>query len=376
MLTTAALFQLAMQCAPAVHPDTIHDITRTESGLNPYAIAEIVPVKGGRSRVISHLPSSKDEALKIVEAIKQKKHRYSVGLMQITSTNFPQFGVSAESMFNPCDNMTVAAKIITDCYQRGGTLQRALSCYYSGNFETGQRPESAFGNTSYVQRIGYVVPSTPAGQSQDNGLARITGVKRLGLDPDLYIPADRHIPCAMMQRFVSDVGGRFNCLISEDIYSASNAVRLIPAGTEARGLYRTGTLKNGQGRLFLAITELRTPEPGRLVIPMVDSQAVGALGENGVAGWIDNHWLERIGNTLLLGTVQDFAAAASGSSPGKDRNTDYTENTRAATAEMAKTLLENSINIPPTMYLNQGDVIGLVTGADIDFSDVYRLRMR
>ncbi len=45
MLTTAALFQLAMQCAPAVHPDTIHDITRTESGLNPYAIAEIVPVK-------------------------------------------------------------------------------------------------------------------------------------------------------------------------------------------------------------------------------------------------------------------------------------------------------------------------------------------
>ncbi|KZO73098.1 transglycosylase, partial [Escherichia coli] len=57
MLTTAALFQLAMQCAPAVHPDTIHDITRTESGLNPYAIAEIVPVKGGRSRVISHLPA-------------------------------------------------------------------------------------------------------------------------------------------------------------------------------------------------------------------------------------------------------------------------------------------------------------------------------
>lgn len=160
MLTTAALFQLAMQCAPAVHPDTIHDITRTESGLNPYAIAEIVPVKGGRSRVISHMPTSKDEALKILEDIKQKKHRYSVGLMQITSTNFPHFGVSAESMLNPCDNMKVAAKIIIDCYQRGGTLQRALSCYYSGNFKTGLRQESAFGNTSYVQRIGYVVPST------------------------------------------------------------------------------------------------------------------------------------------------------------------------------------------------------------------------
>jgi type IV secretion system protein VirB10 len=217
-------------------------------------------------------------------------------------------------------------------------------------------------------------PGQPGGQ--DDGLTHITGVKRLGLDPDLYIPADQHIPCGMMQRFVSDVGGRFTCQISEDIYSANNRVRLIPAGTIARGLYRTGTLKNGQGRLFLAITELRTPEPNRLIIPMMNSQAVGALGENGVAGWIDNHWLERIGNTLLLGTVQDFAAAAAGSAPSTNRNTDYTENTRAATAEMAKTVLENSINIPPTMYLNQGDVIGLVTGADIDFSDVYRLRMR
>ena len=233
---------------------------------------------------------------------------------------------------------------------------------------TGSTPSAADGEKGQPGKI----PVT----ARDDGLAKTTGVKRLNLDPSLYIPADRHIPCAMMQRFVSDVGGRFTCQISEDIYSADNFVRLIPAGTIARGLYRTGTLKNGQGRLFLAITELRTPEPDRLIIPMMDSQAVGALGENGVAGWIDNHWMERIGNTVLLGTVQDFAAAAAHTAPGTDRNTDYTENTRAATAEMAKTVLENSINIPPTMYLNQGDIIGLVTGTDIDFSDVYRLRMR
>lgn len=236
------------------------------------------------------------------------------------------------------------------------------------------RASSGSGSTPSADAKGQ--PGQTPAAARDDGLAKTTGVKRLNLDPSLYIPADRHIPCAMMQRFVSDVGGRFTCQISEDIYSADNFVRLIPAGTIARGLYRTGTLKNGQGRLFLAITELRTPEPDRLVIPMMDSQAVGALGENGIAGWIDNHWMARIGNTVLLGTVQDFAAAAAHTAPGTDRNTDYTENTRAATAEMAKTVLENSINIPPTMYLNQGDVIGLVTGADIDFSDVYRLRMR
>ncbi|EPB4306947.1 VirB10/TraB/TrbI family type IV secretion system protein, partial [Yersinia enterocolitica] len=222
-------------------------------------------------------------------------------------------------------------------------------------------------------------PETAApetGNNDNSGVARVTGVRRLGLDPDLYIPVDRYIPCSMMWRFVSDVGGHISCLISEDVYSASNHVTLIPAGTVARGIYRTGALQHGRSRMFVLWTELRTPEPGSLQIPLNNTQASGPLGEAGIAGWIDNHFWERFGNALMLSTVQDVAAAASDAAPGKDRNTDYTENTRAATAEMAKTTLDNSINIPPTLYLNQGDVIGIMTGTDIDFSSVWQLRLK
>ncbi len=35
---------------------------------------------------------------------------------------------------------------------------RGLSCYYSGNSETGVKPEPEFNNTSYVQRIGFSPP--------------------------------------------------------------------------------------------------------------------------------------------------------------------------------------------------------------------------
>ncbi|MCK6697232.1 VirB10/TraB/TrbI family type IV secretion system protein [Enterobacter bugandensis] len=220
------------------------------------------------------------------------------------------------------------------------------------------------------------VTSAASSNSDDPGLASVTGVRRLGLDPDLYIPVDRYIPCSMMRRFVSDVGGHISCLINEDVWSASNHVRLIPAGTVARGFYRTGALHHGRSRMFVLWTELRTPEPGSLQIPLTDTQATGPLGEAGIAGWIDSHFWERFGNALMLSTVQDVAAAASDAAPGKDRNTDYTENTRAATAEMAKTTLENSISIPPTMYLNQGDVLGIMTGTDIDFSSVYQLRLK
>ena len=43
MLSTTAFLALAMHCAASIHPSTSLDVARVESGLNPYAIAEIVP---------------------------------------------------------------------------------------------------------------------------------------------------------------------------------------------------------------------------------------------------------------------------------------------------------------------------------------------
>lgn len=240
-----------------------------------------------------------------------------------------------------------------------------------------QTSQTAPSDTQSYQNKG--TPENTSGTEANDanpGVAKVTSVRRLGLDPNLYLPVDRYIPCSMMRRFVSDVGGRISCLIGEDVYSANHYVKLLPAGTVARGFYRTGALQHGRSRMFVIWTELRTPEPGSLQIPLIDTEATGPLGEAGISGWIDTHFWERFGNALMLSTVQDVAAAASDSAPGKDRNTDYTENTRAAASEMAKTALENSINIPPTMYLNQGDVIGIMTGTDIDFSSVYQLRLK
>ncbi|HDG8093945.1 TPA: lytic transglycosylase domain-containing protein [Klebsiella oxytoca] len=157
MLSTTAFLALAMHCAASINPSTSLDVARVESGLNPYAIAEIVP---DSKNVISHFPISHDEAVSLTGRLSAQGRRYSVGLMQITSTNFRHYGVTASDLLNPCINLSIFERILADCYRRGGTLKRALSCYYSGNFETGQRRESAFNQTSYVQRIGYVVPST------------------------------------------------------------------------------------------------------------------------------------------------------------------------------------------------------------------------
>lgn len=158
MLSTTAFLALAMQCAPSVHPDTALAVARVGYDLNPYAIG-IVGVKKGL------FPKSKNQALTHVNQLKTQGKRYSLRLMQITSSNFKTYHVNDERLFDPCTNLAIFEKILTDCYQRGGSLKRALSCYYAGNFSTGQKKEGMFNNTSYIKRIGYkktpqyVVPS-------------------------------------------------------------------------------------------------------------------------------------------------------------------------------------------------------------------------
>ena len=104
MLSTTVFLAAAMQCAASVHPSTALDVARVESGLNPYAIAEILP--GGKG-VTSHFPTSKDEAVSLTGRLAAQGRRYSVGLMQITSTNFRHYRVSARDLLNPCTNLSV-----------------------------------------------------------------------------------------------------------------------------------------------------------------------------------------------------------------------------------------------------------------------------
>lgn len=154
------LIPFLLSCAATVHPDTVKDVAWVESRLNPYAIG-VVDGNG-------LMPKTKEEALLKVKELEREGKSYSVGLMQIHKSNFSKYGVTAEKLFDACTNLTVFEKVITDCYVRGKTLQRALSCYYSGSFETGTKKEKAFSDSSYVQRIGYVaenkyvVPSTKA----------------------------------------------------------------------------------------------------------------------------------------------------------------------------------------------------------------------
>lgn len=142
-----AFMTLALACAPAVHIDTARALVEVESALNPWAIG----VVGG---ALARQPRRRAEALATARDLQANGWDFSVGLGQINARNFQRLGLTLETAFEPCSNLAAMQAVLTECHERAGTsagseqsaLQRALSCYYSGDFSTGFLH-------GYVQRV-------------------------------------------------------------------------------------------------------------------------------------------------------------------------------------------------------------------------------
>nr|CBL47403.1 Pilx10/VirB10-like protein [Photorhabdus asymbiotica] len=303
------------------------------------------------------------------------RQRTNLGQNNDTGEEPPQTGN------NPTNGTTagqVAPSVPTGLDKAQFLVRRDGASSSQGQVKT-RREEMTVTVSQNAGQAGDSNPSAPSGNAATEPQKRAEPVRRIPYNPDLYVPENTAIPCSLDYRFVSDRAGKIRCTITKDIWSASGNTKLIEKGTGATGLYQTGAeegMKHGQGRAFIIATKLRTRQAPFLDIPLIDTSAAGELGEAGVDGWIDTHFWQRFGGALMVGMIPDIGAWASNSAGKKDRNTDYTENSRQAMAEMAKTTLENSINIPPTLYKNQGEIINLITGQDIDFSNIYTLRMK
>jgi len=144
---------LAQQCAPTVAHQTMAAVAASESSFNPYAIG----VVGGR---LQRQPRSLDEALVTARELAAKGWNFSVGIGQVNRHNLEKNAISYEEAFTPCANLRASAGILTDCYERarvqfpsqGEALKAAFSCYYSGNFTRGFKPDRP-GEVSYVDKV-------------------------------------------------------------------------------------------------------------------------------------------------------------------------------------------------------------------------------
>lgn len=162
ILTLAAFIQLAAECGPSVHIDTLASVAQTESRLDTAVIHDNTT---GRT----YHPGTDEEAVRLATSlITADRHSVDLGLMQVNSANLARLDLSVADAFDPCKNIAAGARVLTEAYQPTATeadqqpaVLRALSRYNTGD------PARGFAN-GYVQKVQasaeQVVPAIRAGE--------------------------------------------------------------------------------------------------------------------------------------------------------------------------------------------------------------------
>lgn len=176
------------------------------------------------------------------------------------------------------------------------------------------------------------------------------------------------IDCALQTRLDTTVPGMTACVVTRNIYSDNGKVLLVERGSVVTGEYQSN-MTQGMARIFVLWNRIKTPNG--VVIPL-DSPGSDQLGGSGVPGYVDNHFWQRFGGALMLSLVDDAArGVTSQTNSGSDGSQFNFTSSGEASQNMAAEALKNTINIPPTLYRNQGGQVGIYVARDLDFSGVY-----
>lgn len=135
---------LIQQCASGVPERVALSIISQESAFNPFAIG----VNKG-AKITFDKPKSKEDAVYIARRLISAGYNLDMGYAQINSANLKRLGITVDQVFDPCMNLRAMQHILGDCYNRAqgdNKLQKAFSCYNTGNHSAGFR-------NGYVRKV-------------------------------------------------------------------------------------------------------------------------------------------------------------------------------------------------------------------------------
>jgi len=183
----------------------------------------------------------------------------------------------------------------------------------------------------------------------------------------LLLPKGSFIDCTLETAIDSTLPGMTTCVTATDTFGADGTTVLLERGTKLVGETR-GEVAQGSARVFVLWAEARTPTG--VVVPLA-SPGTDALGRSGLAGHVNRHFWQRFGAAMLVSVI-DGAVQSAVASQGNG-----TVIVNPSTSQDVLTeVLKSTINLPPTITVNQGTPIQILVARDLDFRSVYELRTR
>lgn len=182
------------------------------------------------------------------------------------------------------------------------------------------------------------------------------------------IPKGNFLDCTLETAINSELPGMTTCVTAFDIFGADGKVVLLERGSKLVGETR-GQVAQGMSRLFILWTQVRTPTG---VVVELDSPGTDELGRAGVTGTVNNHFWARFGAALLVSVIDGVIQGAA--TRQESSGSTLIINPQGG-QQVTDDILRNTINIPPTISINQGSRVQVIVARDVDFRSVYELKV-
>ncbi len=182
------------------------------------------------------------------------------------------------------------------------------------------------------------------------------------------------IPATLITGINSDLPGQIQAIVSQNVYDSStgNSV-LIPQGARLVGQYDS-QVAYGQSRVLIVWSRIIFPNDQSL-----DLQGMPGADLSGFAGLhdqVDNHYIRIFGSALLMSVFsagmqlsQPQTSSVNGASPSNQQII-----AGAMGQELSQTatqMIQQNLNIQPTLNIRPGDNFNVLVTRDIPFSGPY-----
>lgn len=202
-----------------------------------------------------------------------------------------------------------------------------------------------------------------------NAAMEVTTVKAKQIPhPEFTIPEDEMIPATLEVAINSELPGFIKAVVSRDIYSLTGSNLLIPRGSSISGQFNSSVVE-GQSRILTVWNRIRRPDG---VVIALNSPGTDQIGRSGMsADFVDRHFLERFGTSVLL-SILSGATATAGVKPQDELNSAsfYRSSIASSLAQSSSDMLMQNLNIKTVISINQGAEINVFVAHDLDFSAV------
>jgi type IV secretion system protein VirB10 len=274
-----------------------------------------------------------------------RKQRYQTAMSAIKSTDSTVFGgrldaasttTSAPPAARPMNAPIIPGQPFVPGY--GGGFPGGFGEFGPGEEGAGQREKIAFVN-----------------QTGNLGQNDVLRQPRRQPPSPFALMAGSYIPSLAETAVNSDAPGAFIGRVTQDVHdTAHGACVIIPQGSKIIGRYDSQTTM-GQERLPGVLTRIIYPDATSL-----DLGAMEAADQGGAAGFdaeVDRHFLQRLGNGLVIG----IAGAASQLVNALPFGSAVYSGPHAA----INTAAQLGLSIPPTLTVLPGTRFNVITGKDI-----------